>query len=76
MIPVIRVYNKIDLVTQWQRLDGIAISCRYGQGLDELQQQIADALPASGIGRQPWENQDEIDDDLVYNGVKEEKRSC
>jgi len=44
-IPVLRVLNKSDLADPEQDMPGLRISAKTGQGLDELLQAVAEALP-------------------------------
>ena len=44
-IPVLRVLNKSDLAEPEQDMPGLRISAKTGQGLDELLQAVAEALP-------------------------------
>jgi GTP-binding protein HflX len=43
-IPLIRVYNKIDLLAADQRPEGFAVSCRTGEGIEDLRQAILTKL--------------------------------
>ena len=43
-IPVLSVYNKIDLVKEREEYPGIAVSCLTGEGLDTLLEQITEML--------------------------------
>lgn len=52
-LPRIIVYNKIDKISEWERTDGLAVSCLSGLGLSELEEEIGSRL---GIVRKSYGN--------------------
>lgn len=67
-LPRIIVYNKIDKVSEWERTDGLAVSCLTGFGLSALEEEIGSRLGMAGNRmRAEFENRSEISGDLSYN---------
>lgn len=64
-IDRLRVYNKADQVPQWDRKDGVLVSCANGQGLTEL---IAELLSRLNLSTQAAaEIGDEFSSQVSYN---------